>query len=270
MIIEQTLKLLKSKYWESIKTLTIDTVRIGISMTAVRLSDGSCGVASTVVNNHRHCKKNERDYGDFSPLKIRGQQVMSLLETSKESGIITTLRVACLNAISSKIISSGNYKIVEDCDPINMIDLRQNPTVTVIGAFHSYISKIAETGSRLYVLELNENALSEDQKQFYVPANESKKVIPDSDIVIVTGLTLVNNTIDNLLASIPERAFVAVVGPSGSIIPDVLFANNVKIIGATRITKPDILFDLISEGGGGYHLFNYCAQKICILGDYEA
>jgi hypothetical protein len=37
------------------------------------------------------------------------------------------------------------------------------------------------------------------------------------------------------------------------------------MIGASRITRPEILFEIVGEGGTGYHLFEYCAQKICIL-----
>jgi len=270
MIIEQTIKLLKSKYSDSIESLLIDDVRIGISMTAVKLSDGSCGVSSTFTNESQHCKKNNRDYGDFSPLKIKGHKVVELLETEKNSGIITTLRIASLNAISSQIISAGNYNILENRDPIDLFDLSIPRTIAIVGAFHSYISKISETKSRLFVLELNENEISPDERHFFVPASDYKKVLPESDIIIITGLTLVNNTIDDLLSSVPEKSAVVVAGPSGSIIPDVLFANGVSIIGATRITKPDLLFDLIGEGGGGYHLFEYCAQKICILKNYEA
>ncbi|MBK7711175.1 MAG: hypothetical protein IPJ37_09670 [Bacteroidales bacterium] len=44
-----------------------------------------------------------------------------------------------------------------------------------------------------------------------------------------------------------------------------MFENKVNIIGAVRITKPEVLFNIVSEGGTGYHLFEYCAQKICIL-----
>lgn len=270
MIIEQTLNFLNTRYRDRIEYLTIADVRIGISMTSVRLSDDSCGVSSTYTDNLQYCKKTMRDYGDFTPLKIRGQKVCSLFETEKESGTITTLKIACLNAISSKIISSGNYKILENCDPIDLLDLNKKKTITIVGAFQSYISRISETSNKLYVLELNENALGEEQKKFYVPANDYMNVIPFSDIIIITGLTLVNNTIDNLLAAIPDKAVVVVVGPSGSVIPDILFANKVNIVGAIRITKPDILFDVISEAGGGFHLFEYCAQKICIIRDYEA
>lgn len=265
MIIEQTYNLLKTKYKNKIESLTINDVRIGLFLTAVRLSDNSFGTSATLTDNYPHCVKSNRDFGDFTPLKIRGQKVCDLFETHKESNTILTLKTAVLNAISSGIISSGNYKVHENCDPIELLDLSSQKTITIVGAFHSYIRKISDTRNRLYVLELNENALTHEQKQFYVPANEYKTVLPDSDIVIITGLTLVNKTIDGLLSAISKETLVIVTGPSSSIIPDILFANKVNIIGATRITKPEILFDIVCEAGTGFHLFEYCAQKICIL-----
>jgi uncharacterized protein len=269
MIIELTYQLLKSEYKDRIGNLTIKDIRIGLFLTAVRLSDDSYGIASTLANELRDRTKRKRDFSDFSPLKIKGQKVNTLFETSDESDVILTLKTAVLNAISSKIISSGNYKIFENCDPIDLIDLSLQKTITIVGAFHSYIQKISETKNRLYVLELNEDALTSEEKQFYVPAKEYKNVLPESDIVIITGLTLVNKTIDALLSSLRKETMVIVTGPSSSIIPDILFANNVNIIGATRITRPDILFDLVAEAGAGYHLFEYCAQKICILRNDE-
>jgi uncharacterized protein (DUF4213/DUF364 family) len=173
--------------------------------------------------------------------------------------------MSVLNAISSKFISSGNYKIVEDKDPIQFVDLTSGKTITVVGAFHSYIRKISETRNKLNVLEMNEEALGQENRKFFVPAIEFKTILPASDIVIITGQTLVNRTIDELLEAIVPGTQVIVTGPSSSILPDILFENKVSIIGAARITKPEILFDIVSEGGTGYHLFEYCAQKICIF-----
>jgi uncharacterized protein len=265
MIIDQTYSLLKEKYKNKLNNLVISDIRIGLFLTAVRLSDNTYGTSATLSDDYPHCTKINRDFGDFTPLKIRGKKVSDLFETRKESKIILTIKIAVLNAVSSGIISSGNYKVLENCDPFELLDLHSQKTITIVGAFHSYIRKISETKNKLFVLELNRNALADDQKQFYVPANEYKNILPDSDIVIITGLTLVNQTIDGLLAAISKSTLVIVTGPSSSIIPDILFANNVNIIGATRITKPDILFDIVSESGTGYHLFEYCAQKISIL-----
>ena len=270
MIIEQTYLLLKTKYRDIINDLAISDVRIGKLLTAVCLSDGSYGVASTLSDDPPHCTKRKRDFGDFTPFKIKGQKISSLFEIPKASDTVLTLKIAVLNAISSRIISSGNYQVIENCDPVDLIDLSLKKTITIVGAFHSYIEKISETKNKLFVLEKNEFALTSEQKQFYVPAEDYKNLLPHSDIVIITGLTLVNNTIDNLLSVISKKTTVVVTGPSSSIVPDILFANKVNIIGATRITKPDILFDVVSEAGAGYHLFEYCASKICILkGDEE-
>lgn len=265
MIFEQTYDLLKRKYRSRFEGLILSDVKIGLYLTAVRLSDNSIGTSATLAEDHPFCAKSSRDFGDFTPLKIRGQKVPDILEIHKESGLIFSLRTAVLNAISSKIISSGNYKIVENCDPIKLIDLDHQKTITIVGAFQSYIRKISETRNKLFVLELSENALASEQKKFFVPAEEYEKILPASDIVIITGQTLVNGTIDNLLSVISPGTQVIITGPSCGILPDILFENKVTIIGTISIIKPEILFDIVSEGGTGFHLFEYCAQKICIL-----
>ncbi len=190
---------------------------------------------------------------------------MDVLETQKESGTISSLKTAVLSAISSKIISSGKYKVVDNIDPVQLLDLNPGKKITIVGAFQSYIRKISQTGNQLSVLELNENALATDQKKYYVPADDYQKIIPGSDIVIITGQTLVNGTIDDLLSAVTEGTQVIVTGPSSSILPDVLFKNKVTIIGAVQNNKSQMLFDIVGEGGTGFHLFEYCARKICIL-----
>jgi len=265
MIIEQTYNLLLSRYKSEIEKLTISDVRVGIYLTVVRLSDGSLGTSATLADDQPFCSKRNRNFGDFTPLKIRGQKVMAIMESKKDIALLLSLRMAVLSAISSKVISSGSYNILEDQDPLQLINLDADKTITVVGAFHSYIRKISETANHLFVLELNEEALPLEYKKFFVPAREFKTILPDSDIVIITGQTLVNKTIDQLLEAIVPGTQVIVTGPSSSILPDILFENKVSIIGAVRITKPEILFDIVGEGGTGYHLFEYCAQKICIL-----
>jgi uncharacterized protein len=265
MIFEQTYNLLKDSYSSKFEKLIIADARIGLYLTAVRLSDNSTGTSATLTDNNPFCSKSNRDFGGFTPLKIRGHKVQDILETHKESNIISSLKTAVLNAISSKIISSGNYKIIDNCDPIQLLDLNSSKTITIVGAFQSYIRKISETSNKLFVLELSKNALTPEQKKFFVPAGEYEKIIPSSDIVIITGQTIVNRTIDDLLSVISPGTQVIVSGPSSGIFPDILFENKVTIIGTIKITKPEILFDIVSEGGTGYHLFEYCARKICIL-----
>lgn len=265
MIFEQTCDLLINKYRARTENLSIDKVVIGLNLTAVRLSDNSVGVASNIPDNHSFCARHNRDFGDFTPLKITGQNVHDILLARKESGTIASLRTAVINAVSSKIAGSGNYRIIDDCDPVQLIDPDQDKTIAVVGAFQSYIQKISGAGNRLFVLELNENALADEHKKFFVQADRYSEILPESDIVIITGQTLVNSTLDDLLSVISPGAQVIVTGPSAGILPEVLFENRVNIIGSMKITWPEKLFDVVSQGGKGFHLFEYCARKICIL-----
>lgn len=265
MILDKTYDLLRTGYRKDFEELTIADVRIGLFMTAVLLSDGSFGTASSLEDEHPFCSKENRDFGEFTPLKIKGRKITDVFNTGKDSNLIQSLKTACLNAFSSKIIGSGRYHVIENCDPVELLDLGMKQTITVVGAFQSYIRRISQTGNRLFVLELNENALQPDQKQYFVPANRYEKIIPESDVVIITAQTLVNRTIDGLLAPVRKGTKVIVTGPSGSILPDVLFEHGVSIIGASRIADTGMALDIIGQGGLGYHLFEYCAQKICIL-----
>jgi uncharacterized protein len=267
MILQQTIDQLKTKHKGLIENLTISDVRVGVYMTAIRLSDGSCGVASTDIESHPPCCKRDRDYGDFTPTKIIGQRLIDLLESDKPLKVLDTLKVSSLNAVSMKILSESGYNVIEDMDPVDLVDLAQRRTVTLVGGFHSYIQRIAATDNKLHVLELDENALRDDQKKYYVPAEEYVNILPVSDVVIITGLTLVNNTIDGLIGAIAPHSQVIVAGPSSSLLPDVLFENKVNIIGATKITDPEKAFAVAGEAGSGYHLFKYCARKICIINE---
>jgi uncharacterized protein len=268
MIIQETYDLLKYSYADIFKNTTIEKVVIGIYFTAVKLSSGFAGVAKTEID--RHCcnsYKHKRNFGDFSPGKIHGQKIIDLFEQAESSDILRNIWLAVLNAVSSEIIAKSSYHVIEDKDPIDLVDLEQQKNICIVGAFQSYINKIAAKRNKLSVLELNIDAFDENQKKFYIPAEKYAETFLCSDIIIITGATLANNTLDSLLASIPEHAQTILVGPSSSFVPDILFRHKVNIIGSTKILDPEKMFTLIAEGGTGYHLFEYCAKKICIVND---
>jgi uncharacterized protein (DUF4213/DUF364 family) len=238
-------------------------------MSAVKLSDGTVGLSSLLMpkDSDGHCKKSNRNFGDFTPLQITGKTVWELLEFPFKNNIVQSLKIATLNAISSKLLDTGNYKVLKNTDPVDLIDLNLKRTITMAGAFQSYIDRISKTGNRLFVLEFNKDALIGEDRRFFVPAANYKELLPVSDIVIITGLTLVNDTLDGLLETVKPEAQIIVTGPSSSFIPDILFQHHVKIVGAVRISNPEKMFQVVSEGGAGYHLFEYCAEKISVLNE---
>jgi uncharacterized protein (DUF4213/DUF364 family) len=268
MIIDETCKVIKAKYGQRLNAVTIEQMVAGIYFTAVKLSSGYSGLASTDLNKLDCCSHNRnRGFGDFTPGNFKGQKVSDLFSLTDPSCFIKTLQLAVLNALSAELIAKSTFKVIENLDPIELIDLSEKKQICVVGAFLTYIKKIAESDSVLKIIELNEYAVTEEYRQYYVPSAHAEDAIKNSDIVIITGASLANETLDNLLEIIPEKTRVILVGPTGSLLPDVLFDRGIDIIGATRITDTNKLLELVSEGAAGFHLFNYCATKICIVNE---
>jgi uncharacterized protein len=268
MILDETLELIKSRYGQRLDTITIEKLVAGIYFTAVKLSSGYSGLAYTVPDPDDTCATNRnRGFGDFTPGNFTGQKVSDLFLHTDQSCFIKTIRLAAMNALSAELMSESDCTIIENKDPFDLLDLSVPKRVCVVGAFLSYLKKTVESGSSLQLVELNEAAVPDEYKQFLVPAGKSEEAIAQSEIVIITGSSIANHTLDRLLAIIPATTQVLLVGPTSSLIPDVLFKRGVNFIGSTRVTDTEKMFQLIAEGASGFHLFKSCAIKICLVNE---
>jgi uncharacterized protein (DUF4213/DUF364 family) len=55
--------------------------------------------------------------------------------------------------------------------------------------------------------------------------------------VLCTGTTVLNNSLDNILANLSPGTFVSVVGPTVGYFPDPLFARGVDVVGGRVVTN---------------------------------
>jgi uncharacterized protein (DUF4213/DUF364 family) len=265
MIIEKTYDLIRSRYGDRFYDVVIKHVVAGIYFTAVELSSGYCGLASSDLNSLDCSSHNRsRGYGEFTPGNFSGLKVAGLFNLSESSCSVKTLQLAVMNALSAELTVEPAYKVTENLDPFDLLDLTMGKRVCLVGAFLSYMQKIATANCALQIVELNEAAVPDEYKTYLVPSALAAKAISESEIVIITGASLANNTLDKLLEMIPLKTQVVLVGPTSSLLPDVLFAHGVDIMGAIRITDASKMLQLVAEGAAGFHLYHYCATKICI------
>jgi len=266
MILDETFALLKTRYENRFNSTRIEKVQIGVCFAAVQLSSGYCGLSSVDSASVSCCTgKRIRENLPFTPGNICGQKLLDLFSCPLESRTLDIVRMAAMNAVSQELIASEDYTIVEDKDPIELVDLQSNKIICIVGAFHSYIKTISQTQSTLVVIEMNELAIPDEYKQCYVPASKAASVFPEADTIIITGSTLVNRTLDFVVEYIPSGKQVILVGPTAGLIPDVLLRHGIQVIGATRVADPERVMQAIAEGAAGYHLFRNGAQKICIM-----
>lgn len=247
---------------DRVKQYYIEDILIGATFTLVKLSSGFCGVAKTEFTCSL-CSNNNGLY--VYPGKLKETAIINILLENSDFAFSDSLKLAIINALSAEHINEMPFNIVYDKDPIDIIQ-PENKKIVIVGAFRSYINKLSKEKCFLQVLELNENAFSPETKKYYVPATRSADVLNKADIVIITGSTIANKTIDKLLSEILSAEQIIVVGPTSGVFPSILFENNVSLIGSSIITDYQLVHALISEGASGHHLFKEGAmQKICIM-----
>lgn len=262
---QEVIEFAQKKYGISAHEVLIEELIAGKFLTAVRLSLGTVGFSLTQYSKAPFLYRSERDFGAFTPNNISGRSVKELLLADSENPDTAALKLACANALSAAIINAGNYRIIPQSDPFDLAQIKAGDKVTLVGAFSSYIRKLGDRDCELRVLELDESTLRAENKKYYVPADRAEELIPDSDLVIITGSTLVNNTLDKLAGLFCSGTKVILVGPSAGLVPEVLFDKGIDIIGSLRINDVDAAMRTVAEGGTGYHLFRYGAEKISII-----
>jgi uncharacterized protein (DUF4213/DUF364 family) len=149
-------------------------------------------------------------------------------------------------------------------DAFDATDIRSGDQVVVVGAFVPFLKELKRRRQSFLVLEQNRATLKPDEMPFFRPAEEAGDVVPSADVLLITGSTLVNATLEDLLALARPDARVTIVGPTVGMLPDAFLARGADVLGGVRITAPDAFLDLLAEGGSGYHFFGRSAQKIVL------
>jgi uncharacterized protein (DUF4213/DUF364 family) len=119
-------------------------------------------------------------------------------------------------------------------------------------------------GGRWWVIEQDRRTLKGDEIDHFIPAESSDETIAAADVLIITGVTLVNHTLEPILKAARPDAEIAVVGPTASMLPEALFERGARVVGGVWVKKPDELMDVLAAGGSGYHFFDRLAPRIVI------
>ncbi len=268
-ILQSTAQLVKQKLGAEFEQLAIDRVAVGLFFTGVKLTNGAGGVSYTPVKDIPQavcCPSSAARI--FDPAKINGMPAAEVLPAlSSREPIKTAISIATLNALSATCWEQGlsdNYRIQVDTDAVDVVHMPAENSVAVVGAFVPILRKLKARGGRWWVIEQHPQTLKGDELEHFIPADQSTETISAADVLIVTGVTLVNHTLDPILKAARPDAEIAVIGPTASMLPDALFARGVRVEGGVWVKKPDKLLDILAAGGSGYHFFNKLAPRFVI------
>ena len=268
-ILNETAQQVKDLFGLKFDTTTVERVVIGVFFTGVKLSNGAGGISYTPVKDIPQAVCCPSSAGRiFDPLRMKNMKVADVLaELSSNEPLKVSVAIATLNALSAGCWDRGladNYRIQEDADALDAVRMPGKNSVAVIGAFVPVLKKLKDHVGKWWVIEQDPRTLKGDEINHFIPAENSEETIAGADVLIVTGVTLLNHTLEDILRVARQDAEIAVIGPTASMLPDAMFARGVRVVGGVRVKKPDELLDVLAAGGSGYHFFANLAPRIVV------
>jgi len=250
--------------------IAVDRAVIGLFFTGVKLDTGIAGACATPLRSipEAVCCPSSAMAMPF-PGKLRGRRARELLkETEAASGIRRAVGIATMNALAAMCWerrATPDVALQSGVDAYDAASVRPGEHVVVVGAFVPFLKALKRAGQPFTVLEMDAATLKPDELAHFRPADQAGEVVPGADVVLITGTTLLNDTLEDLLALCRPNARVVVVGPTVGLYPDAFLRRGVDVLGSVRVTAPDAFLDVLAEGGSGYHFFGRSAEKVVLV-----
>lgn len=251
------------------ETAAIERVVIGVFFTGVKLTNGAGGLCATPVKNVPQAVCCPTSAAAMpAPGRIAGTPALKAMEgLDGPPGLGRAVAIATLNALAETLWRSGgppDGAEAREGDAFDALALAPGKRVALVGAFPPYIKALRKLGQPFQILELDPATLRPDEMPFYVPAERAPEVVPAADVVVATGTTLANDSLDDLLRLLRPGAEAAVIGPTTTLAVEPYRARGVTVIGGTRVHEPDVALGLLAEGGSGYHVFGRSVERVTL------
>ncbi len=269
-ILRETMATIAEILGPDLDQLTIERVVIGLFFIGVKLSDGSCGACASPIKTipEAVCCPSSVMAMPF-PGKLHGRRAVDLMkEALSDNGIRRAVGIATMNALADACWRHRPHLGVElrsGVDAFDAAEICEGEKVVVVGAFVPFLRELKRRRQSFIVLEKDAMTLKPDEMPFFRPAEQADAVVPTADVLIITGTTLINDTLEHLLCLAKPEARVVIVGPTVGILPDAFLRRGADILGSVRITAPDAFLDVLAEGGSGYHFFGRSAERVVLV-----
>jgi uncharacterized protein (DUF4213/DUF364 family) len=215
---------------------TLDTdaevkdIRMGLFHTAVLTRN--CGLAATLPRDalkQGHSSVRE-------PGLLLEKNALELAQMAYSDKILEA-------AIGMATINSLLEVNEERCQELNagqlIAEKGKGQKVAIIGHF-PFVPRLREVVDELWVIEKNPH-------EGDLPEDKAEKLIPQADVIGITGTAFTNHTIEGLLKLCRPQAYVVMVGDSAPLSPT-LFDHGINAISGTKVTDPQLAMNCVSQG----------------------
>jgi uncharacterized protein (DUF4213/DUF364 family) len=204
-----------------------------------------CGLAASVLPRHAH--RSEPD------VPLAGElERLTMLELAaflrSDNPILASIGLATVNALLPAPFAGSPGMNAEE-----MIAARGAGKKVVLVGHFPFVPRLRPAVGELVVLEQNPG--SDD-----LPAENAPDVLPGAQVVAITAMTLINHTLEDLLAHCPSQSTVLLLGPSTPL-SQRLFDFGIDILCGVEVTAIDPVVRVVSQGGN-FHQVHQAGTRL--------
>jgi len=188
-----------------------------------------CGLASTFHETHP----------THRPVKGAGSLIgLPALELAQYARSDSVLEASIGMAAINSLIDIDEARCVGENAFAVLARKGRNRNVAVVGHF-PWIPQLRKIAGKLWVIE-------QRPQEGDLPAEAAEELLPQADVVGLTGTSFINHTVERLL-ELSKNSLIVILGPTTPLSP-VLFDYGVDIVAGTKVVEPDKTISSISQG----------------------
>jgi uncharacterized protein (DUF4213/DUF364 family) len=207
---------------------------------AISLEGGATGISFVLMPDEKmeeYTALQPTDFVEKNPLGFA-------LEFGSGDPVGEMIGLAAINAICQHVMRETNYVVDSATDSLGLLSVSKGDRVGMVGLFSGLIKIIEKTGAELVVIEKNDRLI----KKFPdLPITQDTTKLRACNKILSTSTTILNNTLDDILANCSPDAFISIVGPTAGYFPDPLFARGVDVVGGRVVYDGELFLQLLAE-----------------------
>jgi len=267
-ILNETIAAVIDILGRELDAIAVERAVAGLFFTGVKLNAGVAGTCATPHDAGPADICCPLDAHRVAFRRITGRKAAKVMrDAARGTGLARAVGIATLNALADLCWQRRPHPEVElltGADAFDATAIVAGERVVLVGAFIPFLKELKRRQQPYLVLERGTAMLKPEELPFYRPAELAAEIVPAADVLLISGSTLLTDTLESLLAQARPGSRVTVVGPTVGLLPDPFLARGADILGSVRITRPDEFLDLLAEGGSAPHFLGRSAEKIVL------
>jgi uncharacterized protein (DUF4213/DUF364 family) len=207
---------------------------------AVSLKGGATGISFVLLPDEKMEEYTALQTSAFVAKNPRG----FALEFGNDDPIKEMISLASINAICQHVMREANFAVDSATDSLGLVSVSAGDRIGMVGLFSGLIKTIKKVGAELVVIEKNEKLI---QKFPNLPITLDATKLSTCNKILCTSTTILNNSLDEILAHCSPNAFVSIIGPTAGYFPDPLFARGIDVVGGRVVKNGPCFLQLLAE-----------------------